>query len=358
MRNLAFFFFLFFVHSGQAQWRNVSEDLRPNWMVVIDNKYVPFDHQHTQAIHLAIDENYFGRQIEFSHKQQYGIFVDGRLVKVHAGVWKMNVDSLRTLSPSFQMLSVFMPDKIQFLQMKLNYRVANEDRSSIPRSSSHFADFVILASLLLFVFFVILYRSNTSLTLDYLNITKVFLIQSREEAITTGRIGSSANLLFFGFISLCTSLMLLIIASEGYPSVTLPIPHSFPSLLWLSMWWIGISVAIFLLLITKLFLIWLMTQLFRFRDTVRFQYFNFVRSIYGSMIISGLLGAGYYIGQFQNPEFFRFLLLVICGLLTLSSAFLFLKLLSRTGSTVFHLFSYLCGSEIIPLMILIKVLLF
>jgi hypothetical protein len=76
------------------------------------------------------------------------------------------------------------------------------------------------------------------------------------------------------------------------------------------------------------------------------------------MIITGFFTAAYFIGHFQNPGFFNYLLWGGCAILVLSSIFLYFKLLSRTGSSLFHLFSYLCGSEIIPLMILIRVLLF
>jgi hypothetical protein len=150
----------------------------------------------------------------------------------------------------------------------------------------------------------------------------------------------------------------MIAAHWGYPSVAMPFPHAASSLYRLVAWWFLISLLFFFLLMAKLLLIWIMSKLFNFRDLVRFQYFNFVRSLYGAMILAGLFSAGYFIGQSQNPDFFSYLIWGVCLILVLSTVFFYFKLLGRTGSSVFHLFSYLCGSEIIPLMILIKVLFF
>jgi len=91
---------------------------------------------------------------------------------------------------------------------------------------------------------------------------------------------------------------------------------------------------------------------------VRFQFFSFVRSLYVAVILMGVFAIIYFIGSFQNPRFYNHLLTAMCILLLTSNLFLYVKLLPRASVSHFHLFSYLCGSEIIPLMILTKVLLF
>jgi hypothetical protein len=65
----------------------------------------------------------------------------------------------------------------------------------------------------------------------------------------------------------------------------------------------------------------------------------------------------YFILNLENPDFFYYLLATACGFMILSALVFFLKLLNRISSAGFHLFSYLCGSEIISMMILTKVLL-
>ena len=358
MYRYLLFFLLIATWETDAQPREASIDLKQKAKILKEGSYIDYEGQETQSIHIAIDKTFQGKQLELDLPEEYGVFIDGKLVWAGRGKTKFETDSLFKIYSAAEILSIYAPSKIKSLQIQLLYADWSKDLDNSLRFPSFYKDFVILACLILLIFFVILFRSNTNLTLDYLNISKVFLLQSREEAITTGRIGSSANLLFFLFISACSSLLLMVVSHWGYPSVAMHLPTNIDSFGWLMVCWLLLSLLLFLLLIMKLVLIWSMTKLFNFKDTVRFQYFNFVRSLYGAMIITGFFAACYFIGNFQNPTFFNYLLWAGCAILILSTVFLYFKLLSRTGSSLFHLFSYLCGSEIIPLMILIKVLLF
>jgi hypothetical protein len=342
--------------SGQP--REVRTDLRQDWKVFYNNQYVDYNGQRTQAIHLALNDQFNGKMLMIESRTEFGVFVNGRLLMQNRKEARLSIDSVRTLYPGAAVLSVYAADHLNSLQTILVHHDNSPDFSNDQRAPSFFVDFVILAMLGLFIFFVILFRSNTNLTLDYLNVAKVFSIQSREEAITTGRIGSSANLLFFMFISLLSGLILMVIDYFGFPETYLPKPFGFKSAPWTLAAWIIISVVIFLLLMLKLVQIWIMSTLFNFKDIVRFQYFNFVRSMYASMVLTGLSGLVYFIGKFQNPVFFYVLLWAACLIMMISTVFLYLKLLNRTGASLFHLFSYLCGSEIIPIVIFVKVLLF
>lgn len=351
---------IFFVVALQAsaQPREVKTDLRADWKVWHEGKYIDCDGQRVNAIHFPLSDKLAGKTLVIISDAEFGLFVNGKILFRKSGELRVSLDSVRSIYKENALLSIYCGNHLKSLQTFLLHQELSPDRNNALRPASYFADFLVIALIILFIFFVVLFRSNTSLTLDYLNITKVFSIQSREDAITTGRIGSSANLLFFVFISLISGLMLMLIDYLGSPVVALPIPFEFPTLGLALLAWLVISLLIFLLLMLKLVLIWIMSSLFAFRDTVRFQYFNFVRSLYVAMVLIGLSGVIYFIGQFHNASFFYFLLWGGCFVMIISTAFLYLKLLSRTGVSLFHLFSYLCGSEIIPLVILIKVLLF
>jgi len=55
---------------------------------------------------------------------------------------------------------------------------------------------------------------------------------------------------------------------------------------------------------------------------------------------------------------YYFLVKCFCLMLSIGAILMFFKLLNRESTRVFHLFSYLCATEIFPLVILIKVFLF
>jgi len=117
-------------------------------------------------------------------------------------------------------------------------------------------------------------------------------------------------------------------------------------------------VVVFAVLMFKLLLIFIFSQLFGLRDTVRFQFFHFVRLLFISGVGLGVILVLYFIFKTSSTSAFASLLLIASIFIIISVGILFLKLLGRTGLPVFHLFSYLCASEIIPLIILGKVLLF
>lgn len=350
-------FFLLSAGTGWSQPTEIVKDLRDLWKVSAANRLEEYTGQEVSTIHIVVTDRFKGGTIVIHAPQEFTLFVNGQL-RFHAcEQYGLNVDSLLSVEMGSPLLSIFMKGNMAALQINHVYRayLSNENTA---RQSTFFKDFVILGSLLLFGFFVILFRTNTRLTVDYLNVVKVFSLQEREEAIVTSRIRSSVNILFFVFISMLGSFLLIIIFKSGPAVLHLSNNFSIQSMRGALIQWLILSVGMFILLIGKLLLIWSMSTLFDYRGVVRFQFFNFIRTLFVVSVLMGLFLVIYYMLEMENPDFFYFLLASACGILTLNTFFLYFKLMTRTTSAVFHLFSYLCGSEIIPLMILIKVLLY
>jgi hypothetical protein len=236
--------------------------------------------------------------------------------------------------------------------------VSKSDLDNPVREGILFKDFVILASFMLITFMIVLFRVNPRLTLDYLNVVKLFSFQERDEAIVAGRIGSSVNLFFFALVSFLLSLLLMIIFYVAPDRIRLAGDFVFQSTPRAFFIWLLLSTIIFLLLISKLVLIASFSLLFNLKSTVRFQFFNFIRLLFVTAIVMGVMAVIYFIFHSQNPALFYNLLILGSFFVITGTVFLFLKLLARTAFPVFHLFSYLCATEIIPLMILGKVILF
>jgi len=350
--------FLFFLGTccGWSQSVEKIKDLRGYWKVAKGDQLEDYRGQSVRSIHLLVNDQFKGGILVIQAPGEFTLFINGQLQLREKFQFRLNVDSLLKLQPGATLLSIFQQDNVKTIQTDLIYMGQSEDENSV-RVSSWFNDFVILSSLMLFGFFVILFRTNTRLTRDYLNIVKVLSFQEREEAIVTGRIGSSVNILFFVFISLLSGMLLIIIFNLGPPVLHFSSKVTIGSASEYFIWWLLFSFVIFIFLIGKLLLIWSMSALFGFKGVVRFQFFNFIRSLYLVFALMSLVLLGYFMMEISNPDFFYFLLASAGGFMILSSLFLYFKLMTRTSSDVFHLFFYLCGSEIIPMMILIKVLL-
>ncbi len=354
--GIIFILSILIAFNGWSQPSQIKKDLRNNWKISEGDHLEDYHGQAVNAIHLNIIDQFKGGIIAIKAPGEFSVFVNGRLQIRTRSELRLNVDSLLRENSGILLLSIFQNRNVKTIQTDLIVDVSLEHENFV-RQSSHFTDFIILSALLLFGFFVILFRSNTRLTVDYLNLIKIFSFQEREEVIVTGRIGSSVNLLFFLFISLLCGLLLTTIFYWGQPLLHFSGSETIQSTTEAFLWWLFISFIIFVFLIGKLLLIWSMNTLFGFKNVVRFQFFNFIRSLYVASAIMAVVLIVYFLLDFKSPDFFYFLLASACGFMILSVFFLYFKLMPRTSSSVFHLFSYLCGSEIIPLMILVKLLL-
>jgi len=350
---------LLFYFSTGCGWAQAVEkiiDIKDKWKVTKGDRLEDYHGQPVRSIHLLINDQFKGGTLVIKAPDEFALFINGQLQHRTKFQLRLNVDSLLKLQPDDILLSIFQQDNVKTLQTDLIYK-GQFDNENLIRQSSWFNDFVILSSLILFGFFVILFRTNTRLASDYLNAVKILSFQEREEAIVTGRIGSSVNILFFVFISLLSGLLLIIIFNLGAPVLHFSSTVTIGSVTEYFIGWLLFSFVIFIFLIGKLLLIWCLSALFGYKGVVRFQFFNFIRSLYLVFVVMSLVLLGYFMVGIKNPDFFYFMLASAGGFMILSSLFLYFKLMTRISSAVFHLFFYLCGSEIIPMMILIKVLL-
>jgi len=346
---------LFFLTSTWAwsQSREIIKDLKDTWQVLKGDRLVDYQGEPVQTIHFFVNDQCKGGTILIKAPGEFALFVNGQLLVRTTMQFNLNVDSLLSIKGDSPLLSVYHKRNVKTVKTELIH-TGNMEHFNLIRASTHFNDFVILSSLLLFGFFVILFRFNTKLTIDYLNLIKVFSIQEREDGIFTGRIGSSVNILFFVFISSLWALLLLIAFNNG-PLVLQKI--SIHSTLGAFGWWFLVSVILLVFLFLKLVVLWIMSAIFGLEGLVRFQFFNFIRSLYITSVLVGIALLVYFILELENPDFFYYLLASACGFMIFNAFIFYLKLMNRTSSAVFHLFSYLCGSEIISMMILTKVLL-
>ena len=138
---------------------------------------------------------------------------------------------------------------------------------------------------------------------------------------------------------------------------------SFPLISIDSVWdgfaqWLKWSAVVLMLLSFKLVLTFLLSGLFNISEFVPFHFFNFLRMLFFVFGTGTLLSLGYFIFKGQNPEFYSYLLYGFTILTFFWVLLIYLKLLNRVPFRFFHLFSYLCVSEIVPMVIIFKILLF
>jgi hypothetical protein len=331
-------------------------DLKEHWLVYQAGQWAAFNNQSSTSIFFWVD----GRKeksnfLSIEGKRSYSIFINSKLISQNAGKVKLSIDSLSKIYSPQLFVGLFAPHGVHQIHTSIEKIRLNSTLESPLRKGNYFLDFTILATLILIVCFVLFLRTNPALTFDYLDVMKLFSFQDRDESTLTLRIASSVNLLIYLFGSFFLALILLISLHlmGGQVSLAKVFPiHSTAQAFWQ---WLILSLIIFGLLLVKLLWLVMLSALFGFRDTVSLQFFNFVRVILISVCLLAALSTLYFTIGVQHENYFFHLLTILSIVFALGTAIMYFKLLAKMPFHFFHLFSYLCASEVIPLMILVKV---
>ena len=337
------------------------KDLKPEWLVYKDNAYSLRGEEASRTIYFNLSANAFkGDWISIHSVHPMNVFINGQLVaRKQDGTILMGIDSLAKIYSPTLTVAVFQKEGNQLLRTEiLSRRTAVPETENSPHTTNAFLNFAILAVLMLSGFFVFLFQSNPKLTLDYFNVTKLVSIQEREDNLMATRITSSVNLLFYLYVSGSCSLALLTLFHFG--AETIAVAHGFQIHTTAEGFyqWIRLIVIVSTFLGLKLLVIYGFSVLFNLRDTTALQFFNFIRMLFFivTIIVVVVVGSFMYNGYPTGPHVG--LLKMSLVLISFSVVMIFLKLSSFTSFSFFHLFSYLCASEIIPLVILLRVLLY
>lgn len=357
MKALLFFSFLISHLASIAQAPHRTQDLEREWLIYEEGRYGAYQEQSTaQAIHIPFSKNKgAGDYLVVHAANPVSIFINHTLLASGKKSDTLYIDSIRlqqnvlafTLtiySPklSRETLSTYLitPSLIQALEV------------SAPQPPTFFRDFILVASFSVLMILLVIIRLNPKLASDYFSVTKIFSLRESEDSIVYTRITSSGNFLFFGFSSLTLGFFLVLLFVKLPQKEWIQVDSFQEAILY----WLLFSAAITVLFFTKMLIIYLFATLFGLRDVAGMQFFNWVRVLFLwvgfslSLIIVSILTWN------ESPGWFQFFYLALGWLLILWIVLAFFKIASKARIGLFHLFSYLCATEIIPSLIVLKIL--
>jgi len=347
------------MHGGEA----VVKDLREEWMVQDHSLYRKFEGGDVKSIYFSLDANSLkGDFLRVADDEPFGVFINQKLVtEKNRGQVVFRIDSLSTLYSTSLAIAVFQKRGISSLSTTLILPppvISGFDQNPIPRKVNFFLDFALVTALMVSAYLAFLMATNPRLTFDYLNASKLFSVQEREENLLASRVTARVNLLFYLFCCLFCSITLLVVFHLTNDLV--PLAHHFPIR---SIWegffqWIKLAVIIASVLIGKMVIVFIFSELFKVKDAAAIQYFHFIRALILAAVLITVISMVNFI--FKGPVGGLHFILLRTGaaVLVLSAVMMYLKLLGLARYHFFHLFSYLCASEIVPLVILLEVLLY
>lgn len=342
----------------------VIKDLRGEWMTYEDGDYKPLPEtpfSGLNTIYFALSPGAYGGDFLFLKSDKpYFLFVNGKVRAEYRGSALLDIDSL-----SRELYGA--PYRIGIHQRNINERdlrtaivsmqpLQARDDETAARPYSYFRDFVVIAGFVVVLLFLLVFRLHPRLATDYFSIARIFSSRDVDDGQVSTRLTSSSNIQFYILCSVMIGLYLLIIFYNLPPQYALPIrfQSSGFGMIWLQ--WLKISAMVFLVLVLKILLIFSLTRLFGLRGLARFHFFNWIRLLLVIFGFATILLFMYFISRGDRPDIFVFFLSLVVAVLVAWIVLAFLKLSGRTGHSMFHLFSYLCATEIIPLLITAKVL--
>ena len=348
-------------HLSWAAELSVVKDLRSQWLQFTVTDYQPLSNlsdPDVRTIYFRVKANLFGGQyLSIKSTKDWDLFVNGKLI-CSGREQQFDIDSLSHLYSKELFFGVHTSAGLNELSTLIVTESSSLNAISqeiVARPSTFFRDYAIIVTAALLIFFLILFRTNQQLTFDYFSFVKIFSVQERNENLLASRITSSVNFLFYLFCAMLTGFLLSIVfyfASSFFLVAKFMEAHSLGGAF---MVWLKLSLFILVLLASKLIIVLLFSSLFNFTETISFQFFNFLRFVLFTAVMMAILSLVYFAFRGGQPVFYERLIVLALVLLSAGSVMVLIKLLARAPFSFFHLFSYLCASEIIPLVIIIKV---
>jgi hypothetical protein len=317
---------------------SVQVDLKKSWLMLENGKFAPHSGEGRVA-YVNLSELNPG-VILISGRQNFDVFVNNRLVGNETKRFKMPIS--KTFGP--RVLSIFSGNGVD--QLSLSF-ISLAEQDFFGRKPDSVSSALIFLCILLTVALILLIRTSGSSALEYFNLIKLFSLRGTEDSAQIIRITSANNIFYYLFCSALLAVNLYVLY-EGNTLLSLSFVAVMVGVL-------KLMALVFAVLIGKVFLLSSLASIFKLTDFGPAQFHNYVRLLLVSFIFCSAILLILVMLDADFSAWFSRLSYFIVGMSIVFVGITFLKLMARGGFTVFHLFSYLCASEIIPLIILLNV---
>ena len=299
------------------------------------------------------------------------LFIEQKIVASQAAeaCIMLNIDSLYAIYGDTEKESLFITayhnnldiNELQFSIVKKlsENEMAQLENSSgidaISRSVSSFKDFYIIGLLIILSLIAMIKAAYPKIFQEFYSISKIFSFKWREDSLIASRAINTINLVFLVVYSLVFAFIVVVLWHETDSTPEQLNFIGFSNFYSSFFSWISITFFVFIIIILKYLVIYISSSLLGFKDLISFHFLDFIRvsQLFMFLILAAISLSMISFYDFINPGSDAFSYIVFfCILLT--TALLFFKLLSSTTYRNMHLFSYLCTTEILPLIISIK----
>jgi hypothetical protein len=292
---------------------------------------------------LTLEQAISDQKTEFrvSSEKPFSVYAGEYLLAAQVRSFRWSADSLSSVSKGSARLVFFRQHRAPLILIQTSFKPVDL-LDPILRKKSGSMNFTILSGSLLLIFFSVAMAGLSRSVRPATEIMSIFSLNFREDRSDDAKINSSASLLRFIIITLFASVILTIVRRQGDGSTG---------------YYFGVwgSNLIFLILFfgAKAVLTVFWAWIFNLKEAANHQATGFFKTVlFISAGAGGFLLLNFIAGDFRELNFF-ILYIFTPLILTGYCLTLFLRLIRISAASPLHLFSYLCISEFIPLVLLV-----
>jgi Domain of unknown function (DUF4271) len=342
------------------------------WLVYDNDRkdYVPYveeEHANQMAINLLIDleSNRYYDLLIYTEQDQY-LFFDAALQKpLLAGTWqRFKIDSLLAIYRKPQLLlTLYGATSKTTKTVLIGHRKIVSERPLVtqeasvlqlrPRERSSLSNFFVLSMLLLLGFGAFLFNAYPRAFGRFYNLTDLFSFDPRDDSFLVNKPSSRVNLLFIVFTSFIIAYLLFFARSRQYSFGLLEqLANTEKTLLenWAD--FAFIALAVFLVLIGKYMGLFVVGSLYQLDVVIKRHYFKDIQSSLLFYTVVALLISTASIYVLHSKSLVHYLLVIPSIVFYLfRMAILFFTIRSMVSVKNLYVISYLCITELIPIII-------
>ncbi len=365
--------FIFMIHSvalaiGKAEKYEVIRDLRLDWEFYSDEDqgflpYIAGNNIMTNAIYFHLPlERYKNKYMIISFQPGASLWINERLVGYYPKskiIWYSIDSMLRSHVKDTVLVSVYDPSSsfdelITVIGVRapvaVNAKTVNE---IFMREIDENKDSFIIIAFIIIAFFTFWYNVFPIDFKFFFSLSSVFHRHTNSGSITSSLVISKPQLIFIYGLSLVIAFLLVVHQFVEEVSVLKWFLAEKP-VFW---GWFLLSMIVFVVLMLKYVLIIVLSSLFGISDLANYYFLGimvlsmiFYMILFVILVVSGL-------STYHNAgEIVRFLTYPIIFFYPIRLVFMFFALRRNTTVNNLHLFSYLCATELIPIIFGLKYL--
>ena len=354
----------------------VMKDLKESFLIYSDayDTYIPYvqgtPFSSSAAVVVLPLKQYRDYQLLIEPPAESSLLINQRIVDYYwnTGGYLYPIDSLMSRYGDSCTISIFNPSlQPEDLKVAVISRtpysytepsVGSEDFLKVyERPARSFTNFFIIGVLVLLAILAALRNLFPKIFSSYYDLSRAIALRVRDEPNFTMKISSRGHVPFIIFYSLLFGFLIMVLLQQADEVVSVfdfLAFQSFGSYLYA---WMLLSIIVFFFQLFKYWLLMLVARIFNIGDFAYIHFFDFLRlsqifyTVVFSIVVLVFLGAESYI----DPSAIL-LLRIVAFFAVIRVALIFFKLLRLSQFRKTYLFSYLCTTEILPLLIGLKFL--